>query len=56
VEVEHGGHWWRALQAAWRVCDDDRGWTADITWTEQYEWGPGKVTTQQVLAVSGVAT
>jgi hypothetical protein len=45
VEVEHGGRWWVGTQAAWRLCDDGRGWMADCTWTEQHDWGPGRYLT-----------
>jgi hypothetical protein len=45
VEVEHNGRWWTGAQAAWRLCDDHRGWMADVTWTEQHDWGPGKYMT-----------
>ncbi|MCU1614693.1 MAG: hypothetical protein JWO98_2233 [Frankiales bacterium] len=45
VEVEHNGSWWPASQIAWRCCDDGRGWMADVSWTEQHEWGPGKYLT-----------
>jgi hypothetical protein len=34
-----------ASQTAWRICDDDRGWMADVTGVEQHEWGPGKYVT-----------
>lgn len=42
VEVEHAGHWWPGTQTAWRLCDNHRGWMADVSWTEQHDWGPGK--------------
>jgi uncharacterized protein YndB with AHSA1/START domain len=45
VKVEHHGRWWAGTQAAWRLCDDARGWMADVTWTEQHDWGPGKYLT-----------
>jgi hypothetical protein len=45
VEVEHDGRWWAGWQSAWRLCDDARGWMADVTWTEQHEWGPGSYLT-----------
>ena len=45
VDVEHAGQWWCGYQAAWRLCDDQRGWMADVTWTEQHDWGPGKYVT-----------
>ena len=41
IEVEHAGQWWPGFQYAWRLCDDHRGWMADVTWTEQHEWGLG---------------
>jgi hypothetical protein len=42
VEIEHHGRWWPGLQYAWRLCDDQRGWMADVTWTEQHDWGLGR--------------
>jgi hypothetical protein len=42
VEVEDNGAWWPAFQTAWRLCDDGRGWMADCSWSERYEWGLGK--------------
>jgi hypothetical protein len=42
VEVEHDGYWWPGLQHAWRLCDDDRGWIADVEYSVQYDWGRGK--------------
>lgn len=41
VEIQHDGWWWPGLQRAWRLCDDERGWRAEVRWTEQHEWGPG---------------
>jgi hypothetical protein len=41
VEIEHDGRWWAGTQTAWRLCDDARGWMADVTWTEQHDWAPG---------------
>lgn len=41
VEVLNDGAWWPGTQAAWRLCDDARGWTADVRWTQQHEWGLG---------------
>jgi hypothetical protein len=29
-------------QSAWRVCDDGRGWRADVTWVQQHQWGLGR--------------
>jgi hypothetical protein len=45
VGIEHNGRWWAGAQAAWRLCDDGRGWMADCRWTEQYDWGAGKYLT-----------
>jgi hypothetical protein len=45
VEVGHGGQWWTGSQSAWQLCDDGRGWMADVTWTEQHDWGPEKYLT-----------
>jgi hypothetical protein len=45
VLVEHDGRWWTGLQSAWRLCDDGRGWRADVTWLEQHDWGPGRYLT-----------
>ncbi len=42
VEVEHGGRWWPGRQAAWRLCDDGRGWMADVEFTAVHEWGFAK--------------
>jgi hypothetical protein len=39
VEVEHSGRWWTGRQTAWRLCDDSRGWMADVSWREQHNWG-----------------
>jgi hypothetical protein len=36
VEVEHGGSWWPALQTAWRLCYDGRGWLPHVA-DVQYE-------------------
>jgi hypothetical protein len=41
VEVEHDGAWWPGFQHAWRLCDDHRGWMADVSWAEQHDWGLG---------------
>jgi len=40
--VEKNGHWWPGFQHAWRVCDDDRGWMADVEFSARYDWGIGK--------------
>jgi hypothetical protein len=42
VVVEKDGAWWPGFQRAWRVCDDGRGWMADVEFTAQYDWGLGK--------------
>ena len=42
VLVEHDGEWWPGLQRAWRLCDDGRGWRADVEYSVQYDWGRGK--------------
>jgi hypothetical protein len=42
VEVEHGGQWWPGFQRAWRLCDDDRGWMADVEYGVRHQYGVGK--------------
>lgn len=42
IEVEHEGVWWPGAQRAWRLCDDGRGWMADVEYVADHEWGPGK--------------
>ncbi len=42
VEVEHGGRWWPGTQAAWRLCDDGRGWRVEAQYVVQHEWGRGQ--------------
>lgn len=42
VEVEQDGGWWPGLQTAWRLCDDDRGWLAEVEYVVDYDWGRGK--------------
>lgn len=42
IEVQRDGHWWPGFQRAWRLCDDDRGWIADVEYVMQHEWGRGK--------------
>jgi hypothetical protein len=42
VEVEHEGSWCPGFQRAWRLCDDSRGWVADVEYVAQHDWGPGK--------------
>ncbi len=41
VEVGHDGAWWPGRQRAWRLCDDGRGWRADVEYVVQHEWGRG---------------
>lgn len=41
VEVEDEGHWWVGTQRSWRLCDDSRGWMAEVRWTRRHEWGLG---------------
>jgi hypothetical protein len=38
--VVHQGAWWRGSRRAWRLCDGDRGWMADICWTRQHDGEP----------------
>jgi hypothetical protein len=45
VLVEHDGSWWTGQQSAWRLCDDGRGWRADVTWVQQHDWGSGRYVT-----------
>ena len=33
---------WPGLQRAWRLCDDGRGWVAEVEFTVRQEWGFGK--------------
>jgi len=42
VEVHRDGHWWPGFQHAWRLCDDGRGWMADVDYVVAYDWGRGK--------------
>jgi hypothetical protein len=42
VEVAHDGRWWPGVQHAWRLCDDGRGWIADVEFTAVHDWGRGK--------------
>ena len=42
VEVEHDGRWWPGFQSRWLLCDDDRGWMAQVEYTAQGGWGRGK--------------
>jgi hypothetical protein len=39
VLVELDGRWWPGTQSAWRLCDDGRGWRADVRFVAQYDWG-----------------
>jgi hypothetical protein len=39
VEVERDGRWLPALQHAWHLWDDDRGWEAQVEYTVTYAWG-----------------
>lgn len=41
VEVERDGAWWPGVQRAWRLCDDHRGWMADVEYVVQHDWGLG---------------
>ena len=43
--MEHDGQWWAAARLPGGFCDDNRGWMADVTWTQQHDWGPGKYMT-----------
>ena len=42
VEVEHEGQWWPGFQSRWLLCDDERGWMAQVEHSVQHEWGRGK--------------
>lgn len=42
VQVERDGSWWPGTQRAWRLCDDGRGWMADVEYVVQHDWGAGK--------------
>jgi hypothetical protein len=57
VEGEHNGRGWTGTGTARRFCDDSRGWMADVTWTEQHDWGPGRyltmVPSERVRAAAG---
>jgi len=39
VEVEHKGQWCPGFQSRWLLCDDDRGWMAQVGYTAQHQWG-----------------
>ncbi len=45
VLVEQDSAWWRGWQRAWRVCDDGRGWMAEVTSTQDHNWRPGNYVT-----------
>ncbi len=42
VEVDHNGAWWAGTQTAWRLCDDGRGWRADVEYVVEHERGRGR--------------
>ena len=42
VEVQHEGSWCPGFQRAWRLCDDNRGWVADVEYVAQHDCRPGK--------------
>ncbi|MGY1712514.1 hypothetical protein ACI8AC_23685 [Geodermatophilus sp. SYSU D00758] len=42
VLVEHDQQWWPGWPHAWRLCDDGRGWRADVEYVITHEWGRGK--------------
>jgi len=42
VEVEHEGQWCPGFQLRWMLCDDDRGWMAQVEYTAQHDCGYGK--------------
>jgi len=41
VEVDHNDAWHIGYQRAWRLCDDTRGWMAEVRWSAQHDWGLG---------------
>jgi hypothetical protein len=41
VDVQHNGSWHLGYQRAWRLCDDTRGWTAEVRWSEPHDWSLG---------------
>src|SRR3954452_20071372 len=41
VEVDSHGGWHVGYQRAWRLCDDVRGWMAEVRWSEQHDWSLG---------------
>ncbi len=42
VFVEHDGQWWLGFQSRWLLCDDGRGWVAQVEYVVQHEHGAGK--------------
>jgi hypothetical protein len=59
VEVEHSGRWLPGVQHAWRLCDDGRGWLADVEYVVDYPWGRGKhlrVVPPERVRVAGAAS
>ncbi len=42
VDVALDGSWHPGLQRAWQLCDDDRGWMAQVEYVMHYDWGLGK--------------
>jgi hypothetical protein len=41
VEVLRDGAWHAGYQRAWRLCDDTRGWMAEVRWSQLHDWGLG---------------
>lgn len=41
ILVELDGQWWPGTQTAWRLCNDSRGWMADVRWSALHTWGLG---------------
>ncbi len=37
VLVEHEGRWWPGFQSRWRLCDDGRGWMAQVEFVAQQD-------------------
>ena len=59
VEVENEGQWLPGLQRAWRLCDDGRGWMADVEYVVLHQWGHGKhlpVVPPERIRVRGAAS
>jgi hypothetical protein len=42
VDIQHDGAWWPGVQRSWRLCDDHRGWMAEVEYVVEHEWGLGK--------------